>query len=178
MSNTIKQSQAIKSWKHPNWGRIQLRYFGPDCKIIREKNIEDFIINNGVKSVHLVKDNSILDEFIIDQGISVVTPEHADLVIITDQRFSRLSPGVIISKLQNYLNHCSRIYFALNRYYLNSNESFNEPTLPEHYDTAIVQWLQTHLDDVIVLNVSEIFPEDGSYFTWVVPSCELLICKK
>lgn len=178
MSETYKQCQAIKSWKHPNWDKIQLRYFGPDCKIIREKHIEDFIINNGIESVHLVKDNSILNNFISDQGISVVDPKHADLVIITDQRFSRLSPSVIIGKLQNYLNHCSRIYFALNRYYLNSNESFNDPTLPEHYDTAIVHWLQKHLKDVIVLNISEIFQEDGSHFTWVVPSCELLICKK
>lgn len=178
MSAQTNQNQAVKSWKHPDWGKIQLRYFGPNCKIIREKNIEDFIVNNGIKTVHLVKDNTILDDFILDQGISVVDPTLAELVVITDQRFSRLSPGIIISKLQNYLDSCSRIYFALNRYYLNANESFVDPNLPEHYDTAIVRWLEDNLKDVIVLNISEIFQEDGAHFTWVVPSCELLICKK
>jgi hypothetical protein len=100
------------------------------------------------------------------------------LIIITDQRFSRLSVKNMIIRLNLLLESCPRIYFCLNRYYLNANESYVDDTLPEEFDSAIVQWLTDTLNDTIVLNRSEIFVEDGSCFTWVIPSCELLLCKR
>ena len=84
----------------------------------------------------------------------------------------------MLIKLNALLAKCPRVYFTLNRYYLNANESIKDTVLPEHYDHAITEWFTNNLDNAIVLNRSEIFVEDGSCFTWVVPSCELLICKK
>jgi hypothetical protein len=155
-----------------------LRYFVEDCKIRREKNIEDYIINNGVSRVHVIKDNLILDDFFATHGTQLVDPEQAELIIITDQGFSRLSANNMLADLNRLLDKCPRIYFALNRYYLNANEDVKDTALPEHYDHAIVEWFTKNLNNAIVLNRSEIFVEDGSCFTWVVPSCELLICKK
>lgn len=176
--STIKFSKHPHAWRHPNWNRLQLRYFEEVCKIRREKNIEDFILMNGIQRVHVIKDNSILDEFFVNNRIQLVEADDADLVVITDQRFSRLSVNNMLTQLRNILNRCPKIYFCLNKYYLNANEGNVYPNLPEEYDPAIVRWLTDNLVDTVVLNRSEIFEEDGSCFTWVVPSCELLICKK
>ena len=43
---------------------------------------------------------------------------------------------------------------------------------------AIVKWFEKNLNNTIILNRTEQFIEDGSCFTWVVPSSEILICKK
>ena len=174
----IKYSQHPAVWRHQNWNRLQLRYFGEECKSRREKNIEDWIINNGVCSVHLIKDNDILDQFLNNYQIAQVPVDQADLIIITDQRFSRLDTSVMIDKLKKLLTECPRIYFALNKYYLNANEAEIYSNLPENFDHAVVTWLSQQLPDAVILNRSEIFVEDGSCFTWVVPSCEILICKK
>lgn len=175
---SIDYSGYKGAWKHYNWQKIQLRYFGPGCKIIREKNIEDYIVNNGITKVHLISDNTVLADFIDSKRIELTDSVAAELVVITSQRFSRLDVSVMIEKLNGLLNVCPRIYLALNRYYLNANESFVDSALPEHYDTAIVKWLSDNLSDTIVINRSEIFKEDGSCFTWVVPSCEIILCKK
>ena len=165
-------------WNHSNWNRLQLRYFSEKCKIRREKNIEDYIINNGHERVHIIKDNDILTDFLTEKNIQVVPPEQADLIIITDQRFSRYDVQVMIEKLHNMLAVCPRIYFALNWYYFNANESHTDPDLPENYHTAITAWFNKQLPYAITLNRSEIFHDDGSYFSWVISQCELLICRK
>lgn len=176
MNITYQQHPHV--WRQKSWGRIQVRLFQEDCKIRREKNLEDYIINNGVDKVYVLKDNKILDSFFEDQKIEIVTsPTSAELIIITDQRFSRLTAKNMLEQLNALLDQCPRIYFCLNRYYLNAAETTVDPALPENYDTAIVHWFEKHLTNAIVLNRSEIFPEDGSCFTWVVPSCELLICR-
>lgn len=167
-----------KVWRHPNWGRLQLRLFAEECQIRREKNIEDYIINNGISRVHVLKDNKILDKFFTANKIQLVDADQAELTIITDQRVSRLTTKNLIEHLNGLLAKCPRIYFCMNRYYLNAAETFVDPALPENFDAAIVRWLEQNLDNAIVLNRSEIFVEDGSCFTWVVPSCELLICQK
>jgi len=166
------------AWRHPKWNRIQLRYFGEDCKIRREKNLEDFIITNGIKKIHLIKDNSILDTFLQSNKIEQVDSVHADAVIITDQQFSRLDVSVMLKKLNQLLDDCGLIYFCLNKYYLNANESEIDTSLPEEYDVAIPKWLSKHISNACVINLTKTFPEDGSWFTWVIPSCEILICRK
>lgn len=165
-------------WKHTSWGTKQLDYFADECKIRREKNIEDYIINNNINNVHLIKDNNVLDDFVNANGINKVSVDKADMTVITDQRFSRLTPDNIILHLDNILLQCPVIYFALNRYYLNASETYKDTSLSNNFDAAIVQWLQKKLTNAIVINRSEIFPEDGSWFTWVIPSCEIIICRK
>jgi hypothetical protein len=178
LNSNVTFDKHPHQWRHPNWGRLQLRYFEDVCKIRREKNIEDFIITNGIKKVHVIKDNTILDQFFIDNKIEIVDPSLAELIIITDQRFSRLSATNMIQQLNNLIDSCSTIYFCLNKYYLNANESIIDNTLPENYDVAIVKWFEKNLNNTIILNRTEQFIEDGSCFTWVVPSSEILICKK
>jgi hypothetical protein len=178
LNSNLTFARHPHAWRHPNWGRLQLRYFEEVCKIRREKNIEDYIITNGVERAHVIKDNNILDQFFIDNSIELVEPEQADLVIITDQRFSKLSVKNMLEKLNTLLSQCPRIYFCLNKYYLNANESIADAELTENYDAAIVEWFTKNLNDTIVLNRTELFVEDGSCFTWVVPSSELLLCKR
>jgi hypothetical protein len=176
--NNVSFATHPHQWRHPNWGRLQLRYFEEVCKIRREKNIEDFIITNGITRVHAIKDNTVLDQFFQENQIDMVDPDLAELVVITDQRFSRLSTSNMLMQLNKLLNSCDKIYFCLNKYYLNANESIVDSTLPENYDVAIVEWLKKNLSDTVVLNLTEQFVEDGSCFTWVIPSSEILLCKK
>lgn len=166
------------AWRHPKWNRIQLRYFGALCKTRREKNLEDFIITNGINRVHVIKDNSILDSFLVDYQIEQTDPGSADAVIITNQQFSRLDVSVMLSKLVALLDQCPLIYLCLNKYYLNANESIRDHDLADNYDVAIVQWLSKHITNANIINISSTFAEDGSWFTWVVPSTELLLCQK
>ena len=165
-------------WQHPNWNRIQLRWFGEPCISRREKNLQDFVITNGITHLHLIKDNHILDDFLQEQNIELVPPEAAEAVIITSQQFSRLDTSVMLDKLQRLLDQCPLIYFCMNKYYLNANESTKDESVPENYDAALVYWLRTHISGATIVNITSTFVEDGSWFTWVVPSSEILICRK
>jgi len=176
--NNLTFARHPHAWRHPNWGRLQLRYFEEVCKIRREKNIEDYIVTNGIARVHVIKDNGILDQFFIDNHIELVEANQAELIVITDQRFSRLAVKNMLERLNTLLSDCPRIYFCLNKYYLNANEAVVDTELTEEYDAAIVEWFTKNLNDTIVLNRTERFVEDGSCFTWVVPSSELLLCKR
>lgn len=165
-------------WQHPNWNRIQLRWFSEPCISRREKNLEDFIITNGLQSVHLIKDNNILDQFLDDNNVKQVPPHLAEAVIITSQQFSRFDVAVMLDKLRDLLAQCSLIYFCMNKYYLNANESIQDQDLPENFDAALVCWLRKHLPGANIVNITSTFVEDGSWFTWVVPTSEILICRK
>jgi len=166
------------AWRHSKWNKIQLWYFNEQCKIRREKNIEDLILTNGFTKIHLIKDNSILEEFLDENQIQLTSPDQADCVIITHQQFSRQDPENLLQMLNALFDQCPIIYFCINKYYLNSNEGIVCPDLVDNYDAAIVQWLTRNIYDSRVINLTEIFVEDGSCFTWVVPSSEILICKK
>ena len=48
---------------HDRWFRAQFRYFKEDCKLGREKNIEDYILNNA-RRVHFYKDNPVFNAFL------------------------------------------------------------------------------------------------------------------
>lgn len=165
-------------WRHPKWNQIQLRWFGKGCISRREKNLQDFITTNGFRRVNIIKDNFILDDFLRQHNISEVPADQADAVIITSQQFSRFDVQVMLDKLRELIEQCPLIYFCMNKYYLNGNESVMDTELPDDYDAAIVHWLRKHLPNANITNLTSTFPEDGSWFTWVVPSSEILICKK
>jgi hypothetical protein len=157
---------------HDRWFRAQFRYFEENCKLRREKRIEDFVSNNNFTKVHILRDNPVL-ESIIQCPLG-----QADLLIITDQRFSRLSLTNIIKSLETYLKSIPTIYLCLNKHYLNYNDIGPlDQNLPNNYDAAITAWLQKNLLNTKVFNVSSNFVETGADFTWVIPPSEHIICK-
>lgn len=164
---------------HEQWFRAQFRYFAEDCKLGREKNIEDFILNNA-RCVHFFKDNPVFESFLTSHPeIKVVPIEQAELLVITHQGFSRLDTKVIISNLTELLKQVPKIYLCLNKHYLNYNDAtVLDDTLPDDYNYAITHWLQKELPEATVNNVSINFDETGSDFTWVVPPCEIVICRR
>ena len=164
---------------HDRWFRAQFRYFAEDCKLGREKKIEDFILNNANR-VHFFKDNPVFEKFLDTYShINVVPLEQAELLVITHQGFSRLDTSVITSNLTDLLKQVPKIYLCLNKHYINYNDaSVLDKTLPDDYNQAITQWLQRELPEAIVNNISVNFDETGSDFTWVIPPCEVLICRR
>jgi hypothetical protein len=163
---------------HDRWFRAQFRYFEEECKLGREKNIEDFILNNA-KHVHFYKDNPAFDSFLEQHPeINIVPINQADLLVITHQGFSRLDTGVIVYNLTHLIKQVPKIYLCLNKHYINYNDSTVDSTLPNDYNQAITQWLQKALPETIVNNISTNFDETGSDFTWVIPPCEILICRR
>lgn len=147
------------------WGRgfhhIQKNFFTEDIKLRREKQIEDFISLNEFKRVKVIKDTDILNN-------TDSVDSDPDLIVITDQKFSRYPCPEIIKKLGQYLDQCP-IYLCLNRQYINIDNSYHDQTLSDNYCLAISQWLRKELSSVDVLDLSLDVEEDGMQFTWVVP---------
>ena len=164
---------------HAKWFRAQFRYFKEDCKLRREKKIEDFILNNNISKIHLISDNPILESFLENsQTVQRTSIELADMLVITDQRFSRLTTNNIINSLKQYLDKVPMVYLCLNKHYINYNDAgLFDQSLPDNYDTAITVWLKNSLSPYTVHNISSNFDETGAKFTWVLPPCEYLICK-
>ena len=146
------------------WGKVQKNYYPQPIVLRREKQIEDFVLLNEFRNLYIVKDTDILQNL-----NSVSTPEHSDLIIITDQKFSRLPCPAMINKIQELLSNCSKMYLCLNRHYVNIDSSFCDPTLSDHYPLAITQWLKKNLVGATVTDLSLDYLDCGDYFTWVVP---------
>ena len=100
---------------------------------------------------------------------SVDTPKQADLIIITDQKFSRLPCTAMIERIQQLLIECPKMYLCLNRHYINIDNSFCDASLSSHFLLAITQWLKKNLINARVTDMSLDYIDRGDYFTWVVP---------
>lgn len=159
----VKESQSLYKWAKV-WGKVQKAYYTKDVYLRREKQIEDFIFLNGFNRVYLEKDTDILKNI-----HSVKHPLDADLVVITDQKFSRIPPVGIIEKLSSLLDQCQRIYLCLNRHYINIDNSYCDLSLSEHYPLAITQWLKKELPQAKIIDMSLDVLDFGDWFTWVVP---------
>jgi len=146
------------------WGKVQKNYYPNPVMLRREKQIEDFVLLNEFQYLYIVKDTDILKNL-----NSVDTPEQADLIIITDQKFSRLPCPALIKKIQELLLKCPKIYLCLNRHYVNIDNSFCDSALSDHYPLAVTQWLKKNLVNSRVTDLSLDYLDRGDYFTWVVP---------
>ena len=145
------------------WGKIQKDYYKDPVYLRREKQIEDFILLNEFKNIYVKKDTDILKNL-----VSVESPAVAELVIITDQKFSRMPCVGIIDKIQQLLNECPRLFICLNRHYINIDNTYWDTSLSEHFPLAITQWLKKNLKDVRIIDMSLDYLDCGDYFTWVV----------
>lgn len=166
-------------YNHKDWFRKQFKYFAEDCKLLREKKLEDFILNNGYTKLHVIRDNTVLEDFLqSNPQISQVPMDSAELLIITDQRLSRITAKNLINTINEYLEQVPNIYLCLNKLYLNYNDEFKtDYPLADDEDLAVTQWLSAELPGARVVNLSTKFQETGANFTFVLPPCEHLICR-
>jgi len=146
------------------WGKVQKNYYKTDVYLRREKQIEDFILLNDFTNLYVEKDTDVLKNI-----KTVATPAQADLVIITDQKFSRLPCTGIIDKTIQLLNKCPALLICINRHYVNIDNTYIDQTLSDHYPLAITQWLKKSLPTALVTDLSLNYLDSGDWFTWVIP---------
>lgn len=146
------------------WGRVQKNYYKDKVILRREKQIQDFIRLNGFEKLHIIKDTDVFPDL-----ISVDEPSQADIVIVTDQKFSRLPCPVMIEQIQALLTRCPRLYMCLNRHYINIDNSYRDQELDAHFPLAVTQWLKKNLLEAKVIDMSLDVLDRGDWFTWVIP---------
>jgi|MDTB01.2.fsa_nt_gb hypothetical protein len=168
--NKVVAGENFYQW-HKNWYKLQKSFFHEPHEIYEKVKIEKFIHNNGFKKVFHLKDNYVDYNFTTVDNIN-----HADLVLITEQKFSRFTCKKIISNIKKLLEKCDNIFLCLNRNYLNITGMETDESLPDDYQDAIHVWLEKSLN-MKIKNYSERFIEDGNYFTWVIPDQKFHIKK-
>jgi len=161
----VIQPKSLYKWAK-NFKRIQDRFYKEPVKLRRILQIEDFVKLNGYKKIFY------FDEVIIDLEISkdffVTDIKNADLILITDQKFSRFPCSGIIDKIKD-LCAITDIYICLNRHYINiTNEKINL-NLPDDFQEAITSWLKQSLPEHIVVDISRNYIDLGKSFTWSCP---------
>ena len=150
-----------------NFKRIQDRFFLDSVKVRRIKQIEDFVILNGYRKIYhmdeVILDISIPNDWMVDKL------SDADLVLITDQKFSRYPLCGILEKIKDLTSKIPNAYICLNRHYLNIDNQRVEMDLPQDYQQAITAWLSSSLPDHVVVDISRNYLDVGRSFTWVCP---------
>jgi hypothetical protein len=146
------------------WGRVQKRYYPYDVYLRRERQIEDFVALNGFCRVFVEKDTDVLKDLGTSNEIS-----QSDLVVITDQKFSRAPCDGIIERILTILDQCPCLLLCLNRHYINIDNTFHDSVLDPNLNLAITQWLKKNLLSCQVLDLSLDYLDRGDWFTWVIP---------
>lgn len=152
-----------------------MNFFEGNTKLRREKQIEDFVYLNGYHKVKLIVDTDILSAL---KEKAVENISDSDIVIITDQKFSRYPCPEIIEKINNILTECDNLYLCLNRHYINIDNSYHDETLDENFNLAITQWLTKSLPDLKIVDMSLDYLDRGDYFTWAVPDRHYYISRR
>jgi len=160
---SIIEPQNLYKWAR-TWGSVQKRYYQDQVYLRRERQIEDFITLNQLTPVYVEKDTDVLKNL-----QSVAHPLQAQLIVITDQKFSRMPCVGIVERINELLQQCPRLFLCLNRHYINIDDSFCDPTLDDNLNLAVTQWLRKSLPQVKILDLSLDYLDHGDWFTWVVP---------
>lgn len=168
--NKVIEQRNLYKW-HKSWNRLQKSFFTEEYELYEKIKIENFVREHGFKKIFHIKDNYIDFNFRTVSNI-----KEADLVIITDQKFSRATCKKIIDNINDLLDQCPNLFLCLNRHYLNITGTEIDKSLPDDYEQAIHAWLEKSLG-VPVENYSEKFIDDGRYFTWVIPDQKFYIRK-
>jgi hypothetical protein len=146
------------------WGKVQKRYYTTDVYLRREKQIEDFVFLNEFNNLYVEKDTDILKNI-----NSVNDPKNADLVIIADQKFSRLQCIGLVDRISYLLDQCPHLLICINRHYINIDSAYIDQSLSDHYPLAITQWLKKSLPTTSIIDMSLDYLDSGDWFTWVIP---------
>ena len=164
----INPTQNLYKWSKI-FNRLQRNFFKEEYELRRERQIQDFILLNGFNHVHYITDT---DVFVDAKKTDI---NNADIIVITDQKFSRYPCPVIIKNIQELLNQ-SPIYLCLNRHYINIDNSYQDITLDSNFPTAITQWLKKSLNAQII-DLSLNYVDYGNAFTWAIPDRHYYICQ-
>ena len=167
----VQPSRALYKWSRI-FNRLQRNFFTEPVELRRERQIRDFITLNGYQQVRFKTDTDVFGDL-----PRVKRSADADLVVITDQKFSRYPCPVIIEKIQWHLNQCPALYLCLNRHYINIDNSYHDTALSREFTVAITQWLKKNLPSADVVDLSLDFEDYGRSFTWAVPDRHYFIRK-
>ena len=170
---TVEPPRGLYHWARI-FNRLQRNYFVEPVKLRREKQIKDFIKLNGYTRVKFKIDTDVFN----DVDVTKCNKSYqADLVVITDQKFSRYPCPVMIEQIKNQLDRCPDLYLCLNRHYINIDNSYHDTTLDENFNVAISQWLKKQLPQCDVIDLSLDYLDYGKSFTWVIPDRHFFIRK-
>jgi len=161
----VQESKNLYKWARV-FNRLQRNFFTEEIKLRREKQIEDFVLLNEFDKITLVTDTDVLTsikKYEVDANVD------SDLVIITDQKFSRYPCPAMIEKINWYLERCPCLYLCLNRHYVNIDNSYHDYTLDSNFNLAITQWLKKSLGNSSVIDLSIDYLDCGHAFTWAIP---------
>lgn len=146
------------------WGSVQKKYYRDSVYLRREKQIEDFVALNGFHRPFVIADTDVFQNL-----LQVNDPTQADIVIITDQKFSRYPCHAIIRNIQHWMTVCHDMILCLNRHYLNIDHSHRESDFSDNFNLAITQWLKKELPEQTIIDLSLDYVDRGDWFTWVIP---------
>jgi len=159
----VNESVNLYKWAKV-FHRLQRNFFEEPVELRRERQIKDFIYLNGFQQVRIIKDTDVF--------ANIQTVEHsnqADLVVITDQKFSRFPCDALIQQIEYYLDQSPRQYLCWNRCYVNIDNSYTDTDLDDNLNLAITQWLKKKLPTARITDLSLDYPDIGLAFTWVIP---------
>ena len=89
----VVKTESLYKWAK-NFKRIQERFYEEPIKLKRIKNIEDFITLNNYRKVYFIGEVELDLDINKDWFAEDITD--CDLILITDQKFSRLPCDAII----------------------------------------------------------------------------------
>ena len=168
----LKEPQLVK-WQK-NFTRLQERFFAEPIRIRRVQEISDFIQLNDYRKVYQIGQVDLdMPTHIMRESFNDV-----DLIVVTDQRFSRLPVHQMIWLIRS-LTFYSDLYVCLNRHYLNiENAKIKTEYLPEDYQVAVRNWLCDQLRDGIrVIDLSRKHEEHGNSFTFAIPDLQFFFTR-
>jgi hypothetical protein len=167
---SLAANQNLYKWT-ASYGNLQRQYFQQDIQYRREKQIHDFVTLNEFQHPWLISDTYILKNLPLTDNFS-----DADIIIITDQKFSRYPCLEIINRIRDYVLQCP-LYLCLNRTYINIDNTYQDQDLSENFNVAITQWLKKSMPELQILDLSLNYLESGQAFTWVIPDRHFYIFK-
>lgn len=156
----INSSSNLYKWAKI-FNRLQRNFFEHDVVLRREKQIKDFLLLNGFNKVHYITDT---DVFLESNSVDI---SQAEIIVVTDQKFSRYSCPTIVNNIRSLVAHCP-LYLCLNRHYINIDNQFHDFGLDKNFPVAITQWLKRSLD-ATVIDLSLNYLDCGNAFTWAIP---------
>ena len=170
----VESPRGLYHWARI-FNRLQRNFFVETVQLRREKQIRDFIKLNGYTRVKFKTDTDVFTD--ITDVTRCNKSYEAELVVITDQKFSRYPCPVLIQQIKNQLDRCPQLYLCLNKHYINIDNSYQDQTLVENFNVAVSQWLKKQLPDYDIVDLSLDYVDHGTAFTWVIPDRHFFIRK-